>query len=167
MERKKQFLKKEIFQCSMQGTITIEMSYILPIVLFVFMLIVYTIFYFHDKNILIGAAAETAVVGAQMERKPDEKGKNNLGAFYKQRIAGKLILFPESMAEVDVTEQQVRVTVLACRGKMKLEVKQQMPIVEPEKKIRKKRFLENMVEGESGETINENNNTDGDGNEFE
>lgn len=47
-----------------QGVITVEMAYLMPIIFMVFVLIVYTSFYYHDKQILIGAAAETTAVGA-------------------------------------------------------------------------------------------------------
>lgn len=162
MKREKQYLVKSMLQSSMQGVITIEMSYILPMVLLLLAAILYTVFYFHDKNIMAGAAMETAAVGAQMERKPDEKGKTNLEAFYKQRITGKLILFPETAAEVHITEKQVSVTVHADRGKMKLEVRQRTPILSPEKQIRKKRLLESIVE--RGKK-NEDSNSNGTGNE--
>ena len=46
------------------GSFTIEASFVVPIILMVFMASVYIIFYFHDKNILSGAVYETAVVGS-------------------------------------------------------------------------------------------------------
>ena len=57
-----------------QGVITVEMAYLMPIIFIVFVLIVYTSFYYHDKQILIGAATETATVGAQQKRWPRECG---------------------------------------------------------------------------------------------
>ncbi|RKQ30339.1 MULTISPECIES: TadE family protein [Clostridia] len=51
-----------------QGVITVEMAYLMPIIFMVFVLVVYTAFYYHDKQILIGAAAETTTVGAQQKR---------------------------------------------------------------------------------------------------
>ena len=93
MCREKQNMRNRIFHYRMNGVITVEMSYILPMVFWTFLAVIYMIFYFHDKNIMIGAAAETAVVGAQLERKPDEKDRTDLEGFYQQRIAGKLILF--------------------------------------------------------------------------
>lgn len=129
----------------LRGIITIEMSYIMSVILLMFILIIYTIFYFHDKNIIIGAAAETAVLGAQMERKPDEGRQTDLNAFYRQRISGKLILFAESPAEVEITEKRVLVSIMTNRGKMSLKVQQQAPVLKPEKKIRKKRLLEELI----------------------
>ena len=55
-----------------QGVITVEMAYLMPIIFMVFVLVVYTSFYYHDKQILIGAATETATVGAQQKRWPGE-----------------------------------------------------------------------------------------------
>lgn len=125
----------------LKGVITVEMSYILPMVLFVLALVVNTVFYFHDKNILIGAAAETAVLGAQMERKPDEKGQTDLSAFCSRRIAGKMILFGKPTVSVEVTDKQVTVSAAADRKGMSLEVRQQAPILKPEEKIRRKEVM--------------------------
>ena len=64
------------------GSFTIEASFVVPIILMVFMASVYIIFYFHDKNILSGAAYETAVVGS--ERKSYKK--EELEAYFRRRI---------------------------------------------------------------------------------
>ena len=52
----------------LRGSVTVEMAYILPTVIMIFLLIVYTVFYYHDKNILNAGAGETAVRGAQHGR---------------------------------------------------------------------------------------------------
>lgn len=119
-----------------KGVITVEMSYILPMILSVFMVILYTVFYFHDKNILIGAAAETAVVGAQLERKPDEDGQTDLNGFCRQRIEGKLILFGTVSVEAEASDQWVTVSAEADYRGMSVSVRQQAPVLKPEKKIR-------------------------------
>lgn len=119
-----------------KGVITVEMSYILPMILSVLAIIIYTVFYFHDKNILIGAAAETAVLGAQLERKPDETGQTDLNGFCMQRAAGKLILFGSVSVDVEVTEKWVTVLAQANHGKMSAAVRQRAPVLKPEKKIR-------------------------------
>ena len=64
------------------GSFTIEASFVVPIILMVFMASVYIIFYFHDKNILSGAVYETAVVGSG--RKGYEK--EELEAYFRRRI---------------------------------------------------------------------------------
>lgn len=121
---------------AVKGVITVELSYIIPIILSVFMVIIYTVFYFHDKNILIGAAAETAVLGAQLERKPDENGQTDLTGFCRQRIAGKLILFGDASVDVEVTDKLVTVSAAANYRGISVSVRQQAPVLKPEKKIR-------------------------------
>ena len=51
------------------GSTVVEMSYIMPLILLMFVLIIHTVFYFYDRAVLNGAAAETAVLGAELERR--------------------------------------------------------------------------------------------------
>lgn len=127
---------------TVQGVITIERAYIIPIIFILFATIVYTVFFYHDKNILIGAAGETAVTAAQTARKPEVKNKEEISEFYQNRVRGKLILFPDTEVSIEETNQRIRVCVHAQRGKMHLQVKQSAAIVTPEKTIRRKQLLE-------------------------
>lgn len=52
-----------VFVKKVRGSATVELTYMMPIIFLAFITTIYIIFYFHDKNILIGAAYETAVVG--------------------------------------------------------------------------------------------------------
>lgn len=126
-----------------RGSITIEMAYILPVVLMIFLLVVYTVFYYHDKNILNGAAAETAVVGAQMAR---QKGKEDvdLQSFFRERVNGKLVLLRLSGVETNQDKKSIEVSVHAGKGWMRVSVLQKAVIPKPEDKIRKKRQLESI-----------------------
>ena len=45
-----------------KGSTVVEMSYLAPVVLLVWMAVIFGLFYYHDKGILTGAAYETAVV---------------------------------------------------------------------------------------------------------
>ena len=121
-----------------QGVITVEMAYLMPIIFIVFVLIVYTSFYYHDKQILIGAATETATVGAQQKRWPGESV--DAEQFCRERIGEKLILFAET--EVDI---------YARKKKMKLHIRQRAPVVNPEKKIRRKAILEKAIKNSESE----------------
>lgn len=142
-------IRYHVFHDAVRGVLTIEMAYLMGVILTVFVLIMYTVFYYHDKNILIGAASETAVVGTQSARKPDVDGQTDLSGFYQERIRGKLIFFPGAQAEVSVSSAKVEVTASAAKGFMKLQVVQRAFIKEPEKKIRQKKILETMIgEGE-------------------
>ena len=54
------------------GNSVIEMSYIMPLFFSLFVIIIHTMFYYHDKAIIGGAAAESAVMGAQYVRRYDK-----------------------------------------------------------------------------------------------
>ncbi len=158
--------KQDCDQRGLKGVITVELSYLLPMILMIFLMVVYVTFYYHDKNILIGAASETAVVGAQLERKPDENGKTDLSGFYQERIRGKLILFSGAQASVNITRKWVEVSAYAERGKMRLNVVQRAPLADPETAIRRLWMLEKAVDaakeaksGGAGDTDDSEDNT--------
>ena len=132
-----------------QGVITVEMAYLMPIIFMVFVLVVYTAFYYHDKQILIGAAAETTTVGAQQKRWPGESVAAE--QFCRERIGGKLILFAETEVTTSVTKEWVDVDIYARKKKMKLHIRQRAPVVTPEKKIRRKAILEKAIKNSESE----------------
>ena len=55
----------------LNGSMTIEMSFLMPIILFLIMNCILVVFYYHDKNVLAGAAYETAVVGSTKAREKE------------------------------------------------------------------------------------------------
>ena len=55
----------------LQGSMTVEMSFLMPMILFLIMACILAVFYYHDKNILAGAAYETAVAGSTKAREKD------------------------------------------------------------------------------------------------
>lgn len=132
-----------------QGVITVEMAYLMPIIFMVFVLVVYISFYYHDKQILIGAAAETTTVGAQQKRWPGESVAAE--QFCRERIGGKLILFAETEVTTSVTKEWVDVDIYARKKKMKLHIRQRAPVVNPEKKIRRKAILEKAIKNSESE----------------
>ena len=84
----------------LRGSAVVEMSYIIPLFLGLFVLIVHTVFYYHDKAVMNAAAAETAVLGAQASRR--EGTDYDLEAFFGDRTDGKLIYMTD--AEVSVSQ---------------------------------------------------------------
>ena len=145
---KKSDKKKTKENYAMKAVLTIELSYLFVILFSIFVMVVYTVFYYHDKNILLGAAGETAVLWAQLERRPDEYTGGSLEAFYQERINGKLIFFSGVSVSANQTEEEVEITVFAQKGIMKVTVYGEAAIVRPEEKIRKKRVVENWIEQE-------------------
>lgn len=129
----------------LKGSVTVEMAYILPSIMMIFLLIIYTVFYFHDKNILHGVAGETAVLGAQTERQPGAK-EVDLQGFYKKRVSNKLILLRVTSVEVVTNTEWITVIASAGRRWMRVRAIQQTVVPKPEKKIREKRWVESVVE---------------------
>lgn len=127
--------KKERFKKDMKASTVIEMSYIMPVFLFLFLLIMYTVFYYHDKAVLNGAAAETAVLGAQAERRKETK-EYDLEKMFHERTEGKLIFLTGANVTVQKDEKEITVSVSAQKNLMRLSICQKAAIVNPEEKIR-------------------------------
>ena len=130
-----------------KGNFTVEAAILASALLFIVYGIIMALFYYHDKNILLGAAAETAVLAAQTERQQGQEGPD-LQSFYRERTAGKLIWLKLTVVEVDLDDKWVSITARAGKGRMRVQAVQKTKIPEPEKKIRKKRLLESLTEQE-------------------
>lgn len=129
-----------------QGVITVETSYMIPLILLLLMTVIQIAFYYHDKNILMGVAAETAVVGAQQERWKSDIEQSDVQDFYNQSIAGKLILFQEEPPSIEISDKKVKVSVRAKWKELKLKVEQTAVVIKPESKIRRKQVMKEMIE---------------------
>lgn len=121
-----------------RGSTVVEMAYIMPVFLSLFVLVIHTVFYFHDKVILTGAACETAVVGAQRARLKETE-TTNLKGFFMERIEGKLIWMTDVTVSVSEGEEEVSVEVRAERDRMSIYVCQRAVIARPEELIRWKK----------------------------
>ncbi len=137
-------IKDSTFKRNLQGSISVEMSYILPAIILILLVIIYTVFYFHDKNLLIGAAGETAVLGTQLQRQ-QEKDYVELQDFYRERIEKKLIFLNLTSIEVVDTGKWITVNVVAEKGYMRAHIVHKTGIIEPEKQLRIKKQLEVLV----------------------
>ena len=120
---------------TVKGSTVIEMSYIIPLFMGLFVLIMHAVFYYHDKAVLNGAASETAILGVQAERRADTE--YDLEGFFRERTNGKLIYMTDVDISVSETDEEVTVTADAQRSFMKLKISQKALIVKPEKNIRR------------------------------
>lgn len=125
----------------LSGVITVEMAYIIPVILMVFFLCVIGIFYYHDKEIIASCAYEAAVVGSTKAREKDGVTEELVTAVFKDRIRGKCILFSGVQGNSQVSEEMVTVQADAVKGFMKISVAVRADVTEPEKKIRRYRRL--------------------------
>lgn len=130
-----------------RGSFTIEASVLVPIILMMFVGVIYILFYYHDKNIIVGAAYETAVVGSERE----EKAEQELEVYFQNRIKGKLILFANVQGEVEVKKDRVVVRCKAEKRGMKVTQEVVGKRTRPEKRIRDIRKIKKMYEEKENE----------------
>ena len=126
---------------------TVEMSVLMPVVLLMIMSSLFAMFYYHDKNILSGAAYETAVVGSNKAREKDGVEAQELEAIFRERAGKKCIFFGEVQVSVSVSEEEIEVQAVASGRGMFLSVVKRAAVTEPEKKIRDIRRLKEAGNG--------------------
>ena len=126
----------------LNASFTIEMSFLIPIILFVFMEIVLCVFYFHDKNVLNSAAYEAAVVGSSKLRTKDGISEEELNTFLKERIRGKCVLFSSCQISTSMQEEEVLVEIHARKKGYTVSIEKKAKVTDPEKRIRDRRRLD-------------------------
>ena len=124
------------FGNSLRGSFTVEMSFIMPIILMLLMSSMLAVFYYHDKNVLNGAAYEVAVVGAGKVTFDEETDSDEIIALCRERLRGKCILFAGVQVDAQIGKDEVIVTAKATRKKFQLNIEQSAPVTRPEKQIR-------------------------------
>lgn len=143
-------------RCIVRGY-TVEMSFLTPIIMLLVMSSIYAFFYYHDKNIIAGAAYETAVVGSNKAReKPDSQTGSGdrsgtdvaeLETLFQSRVNGKCILLSTIQGQVTVEGDEVCVRAQGTWRKMKVSVEKRAVITEPEKKLRDIKKIKEFVNG--------------------
>ncbi|MBQ5850109.1 MAG: pilus assembly protein [Lachnospiraceae bacterium] len=128
----------------LRGSMTIEAAFIVPLILFVLAELITLFFFYHDKNIINGAAYETAVVGSANAREKETLTEQELKEYCKTRMKGKCIFFRHQEISVEIEKNEIVVDVVARKGRISAHVKKRSPVTEPEKRIRDLRRLENM-----------------------
>ena len=126
----------------LKASFTIEMSFLIPLILFVFMEIVLCVFYFHDKNILNSAAYEAVVLGSSKVRTKDGISEEELEAFLRDRIKGKCILFSFCQIDASIQKEEIQVQIRARKNGYTASIEKRAAVTEPEKKIRDRRRLD-------------------------
>lgn len=80
------------------GSMTVEMSLLMPIILFLILSCILTVFYFHDKNIIAAAAYETSVVGSTKMREAEGVDEGELTALFAERTEGNVFYSQEAVS---------------------------------------------------------------------
>ncbi|MGF0033779.1 TadE family protein [Bariatricus sp. SGI.154] len=134
-------MSKQVRKRSVHGSMTIEMSFLMPMILFLTMGCILAVFYYHDKNILSGAAYETVVVGSTKAREKDGVEAGELESLLSQRVRNKCILFSYPRVVVTVEDKEIEIVVSAKRKWMKVSIVKRAAVTEPERYIRNIRRL--------------------------
>ena len=129
----------------LKGSFSVEMSFLMPMILFLIMACILAVFYYHDKNILSSTAYETAVLGSTKAREREGADSAELKCFFQQRISKKCILFELPDISVDIKENEIEVIVTAVRRHMSISVTEKAAITEPERYIRNMRKAEKIM----------------------
>ena len=139
-------MKMKDDQKNLKGSFTVEMSLLMPFLLFLIMGCILAVFYYHDKNILSGTAYETAVVGSTLAREKDGVEESKLEELFRERIQGKCILFGATQVHITMEDKMIEVSAKARHKKMKIHVVQRARLTRPEKYIRKIRKIETAMQ---------------------
>lgn len=144
---KRKWSYKDIVAGKLKGSMTVEMSFLMPMILVLIMSCVLAVFYYHDKTILAGAAYETVVVGSTRMREKDPPEEGELKELFRERMKGKCILFPGYNAVVSISDQRIEINVTASKGRWKVSVVKRAAVTEPEKYIRNYRRIKRLGNG--------------------
>lgn len=126
-----------------RGSMTIEAAYLVPLVLLVFGVVLTLLFCFHDKNVLLGTAHETAAYGSGKA----DVGQEELVRYFQKRINGRLLLFTVTEPEVVLENKETKVACIARKKKLAIEVNCVVKQTNPEDYIRSIRKLKKIGEG--------------------
>lgn len=120
-----------------KGSFTVEASVIVPVLLFLCVTAITTLFYYHDKVVLEGVARETASFGTCRQEKTEQELKQT----YEKLVKGKLLWFPKTQVQIRKSASDVEVSVQARHRGMSLKAKATVPLTKPEQKLRRKELI--------------------------
>ena len=126
-----------------KGSFTIEAAVIVPIILFIFGILLHILFYWHDKIILTSTAHETAAVGNSQK----ELSELELEYYFFSRMEEKLLLFDRVECIAYIEDDRVRVVYDGSKGTMVAKGECSISRTEPEDYIRDIRKLRKIGEG--------------------
>lgn len=122
---------------------TIEAAVLVPLILMIFGVLVHILFYYHDKNVLLGLTHETAVLGSGR----DGMREYDLERQLFSKASGRLLLMKGIDPDVYLEEEQIMVVCSAKKGKMSMSVECKMSRTNPEDSIRSVRKIKKIQEG--------------------
>ena len=129
-----------------KGSPVVEMSYLAPVVLLVWMAVIFGLFYYHDKGILTGAAYETAVVTSELWNADPEEKQSRAETYFAQRIHGKTLFFGGVEMECIVDNDKITIKANARKKKLSVKVEESAAVIKPEEEIRNLKVIKERIE---------------------
>ena len=105
-----------------KASTVVEMAYLMPVILLCWMLVVFALFYYHDKSVIAGAAYESVVVGSELWAEKTEYRSAVIEDYFRERIEGKLLFFRIIEVRIVVDQEKVSVEATAAKYWMTLRV---------------------------------------------
>ena len=130
-----------------KGSTIVEMTYLMPLVLMVWVMVIFMLFFYHDKSVVVGAAYEASVVGSELWMQKDDYRSAKIENYFKERIDGKLLFFENIDVKVFVYDTKVLLRAAASKYIMSFEIEAQATITEPENVIRQMNIMDEIIEG--------------------
>ncbi len=137
---------KKKMKWNLRGSFTVEASFIVSMILLVIMACIFAVFYYHDKNVLLGAAYEASVVGSSKSREVNGVDSDEIQSLVYERLQGKCIFLNHSQVEVGLSEEEIKVEVSVSARRMEMSGSEKASITDPEKYIRDLRKIQNVAQ---------------------
>lgn len=125
------------------GSFTIEAAIIVPLIVFIFGILLHILFYWHDKNVLISTAHETAALGSGRS----EMAELELEYYFFSRMENKLLLFNRVECTAYIEDEKVKIVFDGSKGTMVAKGECSIARTEPEDYIRQVRKIKKLGEG--------------------
>lgn len=125
-----------------KGSLTVEGAFVIPFVLFLFAMLMYLFFYYHDKNVLAGGVQSAAIYGDSREMPT----KQQVETFLTNEISGRLLYFSNIEKEIELEKTYIMVRCFSEKNRMTVEVEYKLSRTKPEQFIRNLRKAEKLQE---------------------
>lgn len=126
----------------LKASFTVEAAFVIPLILFLFVILMYLFFYYHDKTVLIAGVQEAAVYGCGRSMPKEQE----IEAFLLNQIDNRLLLFSKVEDEVQIKKDEIIVCCWSESKGMRIEANVAHSRTEPERFIRNIRKLEKIGE---------------------
>ena len=120
-----------------RGSVTVEMSFLVPIIFSVIVVVIQILFYFHDKIILEGVVYETVMVCSGK----DEITEEDVNEYFSEALGKRLLMFANIESEVMLEEKEIKMSCSSWRNNMEVHVSASMKRTNPVSIIRAARLV--------------------------